>query len=360
MPEKKYEIDLLLMNPEYDLIPYIKRKINILNAFEYVMNTEHTYSDIKQNGGIFKNFGHLLRYILFRVFVKCRKKSWIFFKKVKKEYDFAVSYSQNGLGPYYVIDKINAKKKILWYHNGRYEAGEKRYKLDTKYYNLYDQIVAVSNDCRKMLQEHFSFDDKKICVIRNICDVNEIKEKANGFYPETYSKKTFNIATVGRLTKEKGADLAIEVCKILKDAGLSFCWHWIGDGNKKENITEKIEQNGLKDFFKLEGNQINPYPFIKNADLYVQPSYYEAYSTTVTEARILCRPIVVTNVGGMEDQIKDGITGVIAEINQKEIAEKIKEIMCSDNFRQSLISALEKESVNFQNIFADYEKAVFI
>ena len=65
---------------------------------------------------------------------------------------------------------------------------------------------------------------------------------------------------------------------------------------------------------------------MKCADIYVQPSYYEAYSTTVTEAKILKRPIIATDVGGMRDQICDGTNGMLVKIDAVEIAKAIERL----------------------------------
>ena len=56
------------------------------------------------------------------------------------------------------------------------------------------------------------------------------------------------------------------------------------------------------------------------ADIYVQPSYYEAYSTTVCGARALGKIIVATDVGGMREQIKSMENGIIAPVDAKAIS----------------------------------------
>ena len=103
MPEDEFDIDLLLMNPEYTLLKTIKRRVNILDSFEYVMNTTDYLHELAVRGGLVKNFAKTIRYILFRVLVKLSIKPWKAFFSLKKRYDIAVAYSQNDYSPYYVI-----------------------------------------------------------------------------------------------------------------------------------------------------------------------------------------------------------------------------------------------------------------
>ena len=70
-----------------------------------------------------------------------------------------------------------------------------------------------------------------------------------------------------------------------------------------------IEENQLQDHFILLGMKENPYPYIKEADIYVQPSRFEGKSIAIDEAKILQKPIVVTNFSTAKDQIKNQENG---------------------------------------------------
>lgn len=359
LPENRYSVDVLLMNPEYAMKPQIKRDVHYLDTFSYVLNIEDTISEIKKRGGFLRNLRLFLKYVGFRLRIKLRFPAWTVFRALPEHYDIAVAYSQNGFAPYYVIDKVQADRKVLWYHNGAYEKTGKEYKRDKGYYNRFDHVVAVSSDCAKVLQKKFGFDDKKLLILRNICDSKSIQENARAFVPSTYTDAQFHIATVGRLTSEKGADLALQVCRQLCDEGKDICWHWVGDGNQTKNIADKVKDLELQERFILEGNQTNPYPYMLYADIYVQPSYYEAYSTTVTEAKALCKPIVTTDVGGMRDQLVDGENGMIVPVNANAMADAIRVLMDNQFIRSRFSSILKRESYDPTDSLAAYEKTVF-
>lgn len=359
LPESQYAADILLMNPEYAMKPQIRRNVCCLDTFRYVLNIEDTIREIKRRGGFLRNPRLLLKYVVFRLRIKLGFPAWTVFEALPAHYDIAVAYSQNGFAPYYVMDKVQADRKVLWYHNGAYEKAGKEYERDKSYFNRFDHIVAVSSDCAKVLREKFGFDDQKLLILRNICDAASIQENAFAFTPSTYTKAQFHIATVGRLTAEKGADLALQVCHQLCSEGKDICWHWVGDGNQAQTIAAKARELGLQTHFILEGNQTNPYPYILYADIYVQPSYYEAYSTTITEAKVLCKPIVTTDVGGMRDQLADGKNGLIVPVDPDAIAAAIQTLMDNECLRSCFSASLKHESYDPADSLAAYEQTVF-
>lgn len=359
LPESRFQIDVLLMNPEYESKERIRTSVRYLDAFRYVMNTTDTMKQIKEHGGILKCPGKFLSYCCFRMAVKLQLNAWKTFKKLPDHYDIAVAYSQNDYSPYYVIDKVEADRKVMWYHNGAYEKTGKKYVRDKQYYEKFDFIVAVSSDCKRVLQTKFEFPERKLVVLRNICDVSAVREKADMFIPASFDDNNLHLVTVGRMTKEKGPDIAVEVCKRLCDKGLPIKWHWVGDGNQREAIEKKVAEYGLQKRFIFEGNQVNPYPYIKSADVYVQPSYYEAYSTTVTEAKVLGKPIVTTDVGGMRDQLENRKTGFIVPQNINLISDAIIELLNDKETYLVIENNLFLEDFDTQVFLKEYLNEIF-
>lgn len=359
LPEDEFDVDLLVLNPKYALKDQIRRKVNFLDAFSYIYNTEFTMGEIRKRGGLWKYRRMLLPYLDHRVRIKLGLPLWTTFRPLEKHYDVAVAYSQNGLAPYYVADKVTADRKVLWYHNGAYEKTGKDYALDRQYYPKFDYVVAVSRYCAQMLREKFPCLEGKITVLRNICDREHVLRGAEAFIPDSFFGDAARIVTVGRLAPEKGPELALEACRLLREEGRKIVWHWVGDGPMMKTIRAQAEQMGLGDCFRLEGDQVNPYPFMKYAKIYVQPSRYEAYSTTVTEARVLVKPIVTTAVGGMEDQLTDGITGRIVPISAQALAEAIGQLLDSEETARRYSDNLQQEVIGGGQELEAYRKTVF-
>ena len=359
LPVEQYDVDILLMNPEYDFRDQIRRPVRFLEMFDYIANVGDTLPEIRRRGGVLRNPGLTLRWCLFRLELKFGRKPWRWFRPLPERYDVAVAYSHNDLSPYYVIDKVKAGRKVFWYHNGAYEQTGWRYERDRRCYPRFDYTVAVATECRALLQERFAFAPGSLILLLNICDADTIRDRAGAFIPDSFREGCFHIVTVGRMTQEKGAPLALEACRMLRDWGFDVCWHWVGEGNQSGAIRAAISRNGLERHFILEGNQENPYPYIKNAHIYVQPSHYEAYSTTITEARVLCKPIITTDVGGMRDQLIPGESGLIVPIDAEAIAGAVKQLLEDAALRDSFTERLKTEDFSPEKALGDYEKTVF-
>ena len=154
-----------------------------------------------------------------------------------------------------------------------------------------------------------------------------------------------NILSIGRLHGQKGFDIAIDACKILIDSGYNACWYVIGEGKERKKLEELIEKNNLKNNFKLLGLKSNPYKYLKACDIYVQPSRYEGKSVAIDEAKILCKPIVVTNFSTVYDQIEDSRTGIITEMNDISLSKGIESLIDNKELKKYINSNLRRLSL---------------
>lgn len=217
----------------------------------------------------------------------------------------------------------------------------------------YDNIIAVSKPCADVLKANFNVCKDKISVLHNIIDSKTIIEKSNAFIAD-FDKQFIHFLTVARISDEKGFSLAVQACKYLKNNNLRFKWFWVGDGPQRLQFEKMISDNALEDCFVLMGNQSNPYPYFKACDIYVQTSFTEAYCTTVMEAKVLCKPIVSTQVKSISEQVIDGKTALISKIDGIALGEKLYEIAADRELRESLTENLLKERNNEENIINEY------
>lgn len=264
------------------------------------------------------------------------KYSMPFLPKIDKEYDVAISY----LWPHYFIaEKVKAKKKISWIHTD-YSTIETNIKEDLKIWDKFDYIMAVSEECRNAFLKKYPSLDQKVKVMENISSPEFIRKMSeDDVSDQIKSEDNFNIVSVGRLSHAKGIDNAVRALKILHDRGLSnIKWNVVGYGGDEEIIRELIKENNLEDSFILLGKKTNPYPYIKVCDLYVQPSRYEGKAVTVTEAKILGKPIVITDYPTAKGQIANGVDGYITELSVKGIADGIEKLYKNKELRNKLSS----------------------
>ena len=264
---------------------------------------------------------------------------------LKEKYDIAVNFHLHSpFLVWYFSEKVIADKKYTWIHNDFETTGYKINELK-EYLTDIDRFFTVSQKIKNEFVSIFPEYKNKTEFALNIVNDREIKLKANEFYPKEFENcKSIKLLTVGRLEEQKGYDIAIEVCMKLKEEGLQFDWFVLGEGTLRKQLESEIEKKKIDNCFHLLGVKTNPYPYFKNADIYVQTSKHEGYVTTVTEAKILNKPIVCTDVSGAREQLIDNINGSIAEINAISVYNKLKELIIDKNKRDTYMETLEQES----------------
>lgn len=267
----------------------------------------------------------------------------------KEKYDVAIAYA----GPTEIIDayishKVKAEKKIAWVH-----FDISKHKINKKLYNnLYERfnkIFAVSNECKKKLDEIMPAVRNKSEVLLNIVSENLINEMSESNIDFDDNYKGIKIITVGRLSKEKGQDLAIKALAKLKKDRYDVKWYCIGEGNSRQEFEQLIKEYNLENDFLLLGATSNPYPYIKNADIYVQTSRHEGYCLTLAEAKVLNKPIVTTNFIGAYEQIKNNENGFIVSCNENDLADAIRNLIDEKKFCSKFSKKLREEKIDTTN-----------
>lgn len=268
-------------------------------------------------------------------------------------YDYAVDYLGYGSFTTYYMSKVKAKeKKYSWIHEQRMT---RAYDWNRKRYKYFDNIYAVGNDCAELFKGKFPQYKQKVGVVHNILNINDILKKA-GMEVEDVPQNEFLIVSVGRLAEQKTFDKAINAAKILRDMNKTFFWLIVGDGPEQGKLQQLINEYSLNDIVKLYGYSDNPYPYIKACNLYVQTSKAEGYCTTITEATILGKAVVTTDVTGVYEQLDNGKGGIIVAKDEKKIAMAINELMGNnDKIRQ-----YEQYNMNRNYNYRDENMGLFI
>lgn len=254
-------------------------------------------------------------------------------RELEGHYDVAIGFLE-GVTDFFVIDKVIADKKIGWIHTDM--SKKVAIDIEKKYYLQFDKLVTITDSCKnafiKMVPEAFG----KMDVIKNIVINEEIREKADEKINFGWNENAINIVTIGRLEYQKGIDLGIRACNIIKKRGYNINWHVYGEGSLQAELSKMIQELHLSDTFILEGLVRNPYPYMKHAEMIVQPSRNEGKSIVLDEAKILDKAIVVTDYPSVNDQIEDGKTGLITDSTPEAIAEGIIRLLQNVGLREEI------------------------
>lgn len=348
-----YSVDLMLFAHGGLFEKLVPREVNILKPLKY---TEFCKLNIKQS------FFYSLRTLNFTMLssrVKystlIRKKHYENHQKARllwenvasviednpKNYDIGISYAQ-GISTYYVAEKIKAKKKIAWINAG-YRLGEKEINFQQKFYSEFNSIIAVSDSTKDRVMKTFPMYSDKIETIYDINNSKFISEMAD--LEESYDDNFdgIRILTIGRLANQKGYDIALEACKKLKEWGVKFRWYALGKGPLEGEVEAYIKGNGLSKHFILLGVKANPYPYIKDADIYVHTSRSEGFGLAIAEARMLNVPVVTTKFDAVYNQMIDGKNGLVVDMNADAVYEGIMTLINKKELRENIIDYLRKE-----------------
>lgn len=261
------------------------------------------------------------------------------------EYDCVIAFQ--GLQPSVMgtaLYRLNSPRKIAWIHGSdAYE--EVQIKKATKEYLKFDHIFCVSNSTKDAFCNKFAGTNKKTSVFYNLLNEPDIKSQSEQFTEHRVTHPAF--VTVGRLHELKGQQMVPRTTRLLLNAGYDIHWYLVGDGPLRETVEAEIQKYDVADHVILLGTQMNPYPYIKNCDIYVQPSFSEGYCTTTMEAKILRKPIVTTDAPGMREQFISGENGLIVDAMTPEaLFDGIKTLLDHPELREKFVENLSHETCN--------------
>ncbi len=345
----KYDVSLFLMRHEGDLIGLIPEKVNLLPEIKEYTGLAVPLTSIVKNG--------LFGVALGRIIAKIKAKKFVKYHNIKKdngvgieyshkytvkmmpvisnkEYDLAISF----LTPhYFAAEKVKAKKKIAWIHTD-YSTVDIDVKSEEKMWSKYDHIVSISDDCTKGFLSKFPGLESKILPVENIISPDFIHKQAEmEDVSDEMNGDAVKLLSVGRFSTAKNFDNVPDICRRIIDKGINVKWFLVGYGGDEELIRNKIKETGMEEHVIILGKKSNPYPYIKNCDVYVQPSRYEGKCVAVREAQILGKPVIITDYATANSQLKNGFDGVIVPLDNERCAESISELL-KDTKKLNLLS----------------------
>ena len=252
-------------------------------------------------------------------------------------YDLAISF----LTPhYFVAQKVRAKQKIAWIHTD-YTRVQVNVESELKMWSAYDRIATISDAVSESFLKVFPSLKEKLILIENILPENLIRRQAEGKAPEM-NGAGIRLLSIGRFCTAKNFDNVPDICSRLLEMGLNVRWYLIGFGPDSELIQQKIHETGMENHVIILGKKSNPYPYIQECDLYVQPSRYEGKAVTVREAQMLGKPVVITNYATAPSQLENGVDGIVVSMDNEGCAKGIAELLHDPQRMQDLSEKCRK------------------
>ncbi|MFE7060544.1 glycosyltransferase [Sutcliffiella sp. NPDC057660] len=349
---QKFQVDLLLFGYGGMLETFLPKEVNLLPPLSYTKFSEKKLSAqlYQLNKISLRMLKARLKYT-FRLRLKKRtnlQKARVYWESISSvidnnpnSYDIAISYAQ-GVPTFYVAEKVKARKKFTWV-NAVIKLNIKDKSYQKNFYETFNNIIAVSDTTKKVFLDTFPEFQTKMKVIYDINDQKFISRMSNLKYNNYIEFDGLKILTIGRLASQKGYDIALEACKKLKEAGVNFKWYVLGKGPLEEEINKYIQQKDLNNYFILLGTTANPYPIIKDSNIYVQTSRFEGFGLAIAEARMLNVPVVTTRFDAVYNQMVHKKNGLVVDMNSNAVFDGIMKLIEDVSLKEEIIEYLKTE-----------------
>jgi UDP-glucose:(heptosyl)LPS alpha-1,3-glucosyltransferase len=224
----------------------------------------------------------------------------------------------------------------------------------------YKKVVAVSGGVKRELVEYYDVPEDDIVVIPNGVDLDEFNP-TNRLRFRDRIREQLQIPPdapvlifVGNEFDRKGLSFIIEALPLLKIPELKLLV--LGGDNKSPylNLAQRLRVDSQILFL---GNVKKISFYYAASDVFVFPTFYEAFSVATLEAAASGLPLIVTRVNGTEDLVREGYNGSFIHRDSEEIAEKIQ-VLLQDRDKLAKLGANGRRSVEGYSWDIIAEKAI--
>lgn len=370
----RYDVDLFVFSHRGEFMDLVPPSVNVLPENKVYACLEVPVSEALLRGHFLLAFRRVLAKLRYRSYCRRHRVEGNNYPlhhiiaetvlpvlpSLKKygQYDMAISFLQ----PHnFVLEKVDAKKKICWIHTDYSSIGT-IHEDEERIWAGYDHIISISEAVSESFRKAFPSLGGKLVIMHNILSKEFVVARSESVGGDVVQKEmpkeedVLNLLSIGRFCEAKNYDNVPDICRRIIESGCKVRWFLIGYGSDESLIREKIAEAGMEKNVIILGKKSNPYPYIKACDVYVQPSRYEGNSVTVREAQILCRPVVITNYSTAYSQVQDGEDGFIVPLENDGCAREMsaflkdrnridritREVSARDYTNQNEIKVLEK------------------
>lgn len=241
----------------------------------------------------------------------------------------------------YLFERLNTPQKVL----------------SQFFYGNIDLLVVQSALMEQHIRQHLPKIASKTLVIPNPIHTAWVRRLAQMPLEHTVPDCPI-FMTIARLDINKGHLRILEALTLLNTP---FCYYIVGEGPERETIKKYVQQHQLESKVVLTGELKNPFPLLKNAHLYLQGSYTEAFPNVLLEALCLeVTPLAFAIAGGTSEIIHSGENGFLAN-DIHDFATSISKVLTNPFLPEKLLQNLppfELDTVMaiYENLFTEKQK----
>lgn len=351
------QCDLLLFSPYGDFMNQIPHGVRVLHGDILMQSIYATKQTLKKYAPSYLVLMKAVQKILKKVFGEKRFYDHVMRGYAKRhfknnDYDAVIAFQEGDCVKFATY--VPSPCRLAWIHNdyGNLQ-GEQR--GTPAIFSKLDSILFVAEGTRRTFVEAYPQFADKMRVIPNILPQDRIRESASDDDAERIftDPNRIHIVSVGRVARQKAFERIPEVLDGLGTLSQRIEWSVIGDGPDLPRLREELETKGLQDCVRFIGARNNPFPLVRQADLYVLTSLYESQPMVVMEALTLDVPVLSTDFASVRELLGNKPFGVICENSVAGLTDSLRRLLESPKEIQSMQqSAKEYEYDNDAIIFA--------
>lgn len=368
LDRNKYNISLLIEDDSGEENVFLKDVPKDIDL--YFLKPESLIKKTEYHRNKRKNIFHK---IMYELYMRKERKTTLYntlesLDKIRGKYGEIEVFLDYDWGARRYINKINAKKKIIWLHSSITNLLKKKSKIIRFGKNIknYDKIVTICDEMKKEAEELYPFLKNKLyrCynpfnferIQRLSTDVSELNEKQKELLKDNY------IVAVSRLDLvQKDYYTLIKGYKKSLEKGIKEKLYIIGYGRDEDKIKELIRKEKLENRIILVGKMKNPYIWMKNSKLFVHSSFYEGLPTVLIEAMICGKVVLSSNCPtGPKEILNKYDCGLLFEMkNIEDLSNKLANLLLKENL-ENYQERIEKRIKEFttEEVMKEYDKII--
>ncbi|MBB6634024.1 glycosyltransferase family 4 protein [Cohnella thailandensis] len=240
--------------------------------------------------------------------------------------------------------------------NGKIKEGGPEHRFLTSIYGELerktDRLLTVSHSFSKYLSSYLQAPEA-VGVIPNGYDEKRFK-------PISHENEVTQLVTICRLVPAKGIDLLLKACAEVQKRGHKFVLHIIGDGPIREELEAMAQELGIYENTIFYGYMLHPEELMPFFDVFVLPSRAESFGSVFAEAALCLLSLVGTDVGGIPEQIENGVNGLLVPAEDPAaLAEALESLILDPHYRYELARAAwnkAKKSYSLNRVISELKK----
>lgn len=277
---------------------------------------------------------------------------------IRKKYDIEIAF-QESYATKIVSNSPNKKStKIAWIHSNFEEYHFSAHAYNGNFeefqtYQRFDKIVFCSYSAKQAFDRVLVNNFQNKYVIYSPISTEICKEYAAQYAPpitEMY------FLVLSRLSPQKGLDRLIEAARILKRRGISFKIVIVGSGELEQKLRTMILNYGLLSQVQLYPATANPFPYFKNCQAYISPSYTESFGIAIQEALCMSVPVIACDTPGTQEVLKEGKFGEIIPPSEYVIADILESYICDTFFANVLRDKAQQGNMYWNSLHKTTQK----